>query len=280
MNSIPTFLFPVWQGAGDKAVYHGAMVMQQHAASAHVMPVGISLTDGLDRRNGIIGYDVIVRQLSEARQILAQQSCSKVLTLGGGCDAEILPISYLNRLYNGDLTVVWFDAHGDLNTPTSSPSGLFHGMPLRCLLDEGDAQIRNHCFSHLQPRQIVFAGCRDIDEPERLYICNNNIVCIAPQELKNGHSLCNALPEKVYRRVYIHIDLDVLDPECFPSVMCPVSGGISVETLIKTLCELHAEVEIVGIGIVEYVPGRDHCEKGLQRIISCCEDILAYESPS
>ncbi len=270
-----TFYFPAWQGAGNKAVYHGAAAMQTLLTHQQVIQPEISLSEDLVKKNGIIGYDTILQQLSAARLLLAAQSCTKMLTIGGGCDAEILPVSYLNQKYGGDLAIVWFDAHGDLNTPESSPSGLFHGMPLRCLLNEGDEQLGNQCFSYLQHHQVVFACGRDFDAPELIYMAENIIPCIATEELTDSHALCHTLAKKAYRRIYVHIDLDVLDPMEFPSVMCPTPGGISVQKLIDTLYALHDGFDVVGIGIVEYVPGHGGCDHTLQSIIACCEDILA-----
>ena len=62
-------------------------------------------------------------------------SPDKLFTLGGGCDADVPCLLYLNEEYRGDLTVIWFDAHGDLNTPEESATSLFYGMPLRSLMD-------------------------------------------------------------------------------------------------------------------------------------------------
>ncbi len=270
-----TFLFPAWQGAGDQAVYRGALAMQQFTTQLSMIQADISLSDDLEKKNGIVGYDTILKQIAAARLMLERQSCTKMLTLGGGCDAEILPVSYLNRLYTGDLALVWLDAHGDLNIPASSPSGLFHGMPLRCLLGEGDVQLRTQCFSFLDTHQIVLAGGRDYDEPELAYINNHNISCITSQELEDGQGLYEVLHNKGYSRVYVHIDLDVLCPAVFPSVMCPTPGGISAVTLTKTLNNLHAQFEVVGIGIVEYAPERGDCENNLHKIIASCENILA-----
>lgn len=275
MNHTATFVFPAWQGANDKAVYHGAAVMLSLLAQQPKIQANIYLSTDSVKKNGIVGYDAIIQQLTAARLLIAEQSCGKLLTIGGSCDAEILPISYINQLCGGKLTVVWFDAHGDLNTPESSPSGLFHGMPLRCLLNEGDEQIRKLCFSYLQPRQIVFAGGRDFDAPEQMYIDKNNIPCITSDELEKGHGLLAALSEKAHRDIYIHIDLDVLNPNVFPSVMCPTPGGISVDALIKSLHDMYALYHIAGIGIVEYLPGRDESSKALRDIIACCESILA-----
>ncbi len=270
-----TFLFPAWQGAGDKAVYHGALAMQKITTQLSMIQADISLSDELEKKNGIIGYDTLLKQIAAARLMIERQSVTRMLTLGGGCDAEILPVSYLNRLYAGDLALVWLDAHGDLNTPASSPSSLFHGMPLRCLLNEGDGQMRTQCLSFLDTQQVVLAGGRDYDEPELAYIKDHHIPCITPPELEDGHSLYEILHNKGYSRVYVHIDLDVLCPSVFPSVMCPTPGGISAVTLTETLNNLHAQFEVVGIGIVEYAPERGDCENILQEIIASCEDILA-----
>ena len=58
-----------------------------------------------------------------------------VVTVGGTCGVEAAPVAYLNERYDGNLAVVWFDGHGDLNSPATSPSGHFHGMVLRTLLE-------------------------------------------------------------------------------------------------------------------------------------------------
>ncbi|WP_368501527.1 arginase family protein [Phascolarctobacterium sp.] len=57
-----------------------------------------------------------------------------MFSVGGGCDADVPVIAYLNKKYGGKLTVLWLDAHGDLNSPQESQTGLFYGMPARTLL--------------------------------------------------------------------------------------------------------------------------------------------------
>lgn len=275
MSRTLAYVFPQWQGAGDKALYHGALEMKELLTLPQVEQVSVSLLDDLTTKNEIIGYDAITKQLTAGRTTLDQDNWDKIISIGGGCDIEMLPVSYLNQKYGGDLAVVWFDAHGDLNTPASSPSRLFHGMPLRCLLDEGDEQIRRTCFSFLQPQQIVMAGCRDLDAPEQAYINANSIACVSIVEIESGNRLIDILTAKCYHHVYIHIDLDVLNPKEFPDVMCPTSGGLAVDMLVKTLKDLQAHFGIVGSSIVEYVPGRKDSIKALREIISCCESILA-----
>lgn len=275
MTHTLAFVFPQWQGAGDKALYHGALEMKKLLTLPQIKQVSDSLSGNLTTKNGIIGYDAITEQLTAARTVLEQDYWDKILSIGGGCDIEMLPVSYLNQKHGGDLAVVWFDSHGDLNTPKSSPSCLFHGMPLRCLLGDGDEQLRQSCFSFLTPHQIVMAGCRDLDAPEQAYIDANNIACVSVGEIEAGGTLVDTLIAKSYRHVYIHIDLDVLNPKEFPDVMCPTSGGLSVDMFVKTLKDLQSHFDIAGASIVEYVPGRKGSIKALREIISCCESLLA-----
>ncbi len=274
MSHTLAIVFPQWQGAGDKALYHGALEMKKLLTLPQIEQIDVSLSDSLTTKNGIIGYDAITEQLTTARMVLKQDSWDKILSIGGGCDIEMLPVSYLNQKYGGDLAVIWFDAHGDLNTSDSSPSRLFHGMPLRCLLGDGDEQLRKICFSYLQPQQIVMAGCRNLDAPEQAYINANNIAFVSIGEIESSGSLTDTLIEKSYRHIYIHIDLDVLNPQSFPAVMCPTPGGLTVDALVKTLQDLQSHFDIAGVSVVEYVPGQKDSNKALRYIISCCENVL------
>lgn len=98
------------------------------------------------------------------------------------------------------------DAHADLNTPESSPSKAFHGMPLRILLGEGNSAFVDLLFSNLEPAQICYVGLRDLDDPESEYIMQHNITTIAD-------CLFEDVQDKIkhFKNVYIHLDLDVLD---------------------------------------------------------------------
>lgn len=87
------------------------------------------------RTHGVIGYEMILAQTENAIQCLEKYHPSHFLTIGGGCDADLASIAYLNERYGGDLTVIWFDAHGDMNAPEESETGLFYGMPARMLME-------------------------------------------------------------------------------------------------------------------------------------------------
>lgn len=103
--------------------------------------------------------------MQSAYERLREDAPDKVFILGGGCDADVPVIVYLSEKYQSDLTIIWLDAHGDLNTPGESASSLFYGVPLRSIMDE-------QCFGLLRKRrplsisQVIHIGGRDFDEAE------------------------------------------------------------------------------------------------------------------
>ncbi|MBP2707510.1 GNAT family N-acetyltransferase [Microbispora sp. RL4-1S] len=172
-----------------------------------------------------------------------------VVTVGGDCGVELEPVAAALRRYGDRLRLAWFDAHGDLNTPGTSPSGAFHGMILRTLLGEGPADLVPS--PALRPEQVALAGTRVLDPPEADYIRRAGVGGLSTVD---GNAA-----------VYIHVDLDVLDG--ITSVGYPEPGGLSPEALTEAIAELAARNEIVGLGITEYAPRDPRDERMLRRLV-------------
>jgi arginase len=170
-----------------------------------------------------------------------------VITVGGDCSVDLSPISAARRRWGDDLAVVGFDAHGDLNTPGSSPSGAFHGMVLRTLLGEGPASLVPECA--LRPEQVVLAGTRVLDAGEEEFADRVGIRRLAPAQLVTPERLLAAVGAA---RVYVHIDLDVLDPAVFGAVGFPERGGLSFGQLAGAMRASRSR--LVGVGIAEFMP--------------------------
>ncbi|MBB4695035.1 arginase family protein [Paractinoplanes abujensis] len=170
-----------------------------------------------------------------------------MVTVGGDCGVELAPIEAALERHGDGLVVVWFDAHGDLNTPDSSPSGAFHGMVLRTLLGEGPPDMAPRRV--LRPAQVVLAGVRALDVSEKAYISDNNIEVAELDEVPSVVAAAGA------RAVYIHIDLDVLDPAWFSSVGYPEPDGVRPERLAAAVRALTERFPLAGLGITEYQPG-------------------------
>jgi arginase len=249
--------FPQWQGGGtDSATCEGAAELKEYYLSGYdVAEVQVSMSPLGKEKNNIVGYDDILAQLKEAKGVIEKYLPSTAFTVGAGCDADILSVSYMNAKTKGDMTLLWIDAHGDIHTPESSETKRFYGMPIRVLLGEGDEAIVKLMFSRLEPSQLVMAGVRDLDKAEKVFIPSMNIsVFTAADTERSPDAVLDAVRSKGHSNVYIHIDLDALEPGEFPCVRLPVPGGIKMDTLRKLLGKLSEEFKIVGMGMFEYVP--------------------------
>jgi len=250
-------LIPQWQGSGqDLSPYKGGLEIKSHYLSGlDLAEVEIGTENLSEVKNNIAGYDELLKQLLLTKTKIADSDPHTIFTIGGGCDSDIVSISYLNCIAAGDMTLLYFDAHGDLNTPESSGSKNFYGMSLRTLLGDGDAGFLDSLFSTLSPHQVIMLGVRDLDKPEGEYIDRQCVSTLIVDDIEdNIESVVKMVKEKGHEKIYIHIDLDVLDPSEFPFVPVPVPGGLKSDTFIRLLKRLREEFTVAGLGLLEYSP--------------------------
>lgn len=266
-NKHLNLIFPQWQGGGKNLkTYDGAMELwRNYLEGTEVSLVDVSKAPVGIARNNIIDYDHILSQLKCARMLLDREQPDTIFTVGGGCDSDILSVSYLNNRLEGDMTLVYFDAHGDIHTPESSETKRFYGMPIRVMLGEGDKEVISLNYSKLTTSQLVMLGVRDLDKAEKVYIPSQNISVFGVSEAENISAVIRAIKSKGHRNIYVHIDLDVLDPEEFPHTPMLVPGGMKIRVLRELLGMLNEEFRIAGMGLFEYKPS------GIKRI-----EILDY----
>jgi len=249
--------FPQWQGLGKFELYEGAKLLYE---SLHdrisFTEISTSLTYSLTIDESILGYSQIFSQLLEACRVIQAHNPEHILTVGGDCGVEIAPVSFLNKKYDEALAVLWLDAHGDLNTPSSSPSSHFHGMPLRVLLGEGKTDIVEQAFSTLRSNQVFLIGSRDFDLPERSFIQQSDLSVFSAKVINDREyePLFSTLEKAGFDKLYIHLDLDVIEPEEFPYVACPIPGGIHIDRLKNLLVCLKDSFDIVGFSVLEFLP--------------------------
>ena len=256
MNSILPVYFPEWQGyAVDNSVMKGAELLYQELKSdIDFEMIHVEEQEHLEEKQCIVGYDSIHNSFLEFKGILESNKPNQTFLLGGTCGSELAPVSYLNKLYKGDLAVLWFDAHGDLNTPQSSESKHFHGMPLRTLLGEGNEGFTSDLFSYIKPEQIVLVGGRDLDPPEVSFIEEARISLLTPADLQNNpNSIVEEIQRKGFTNVYLHLDLDILDPGSFPHLLLHVPNGIKIGLLTELVTSIKEAYPIVGSSLLEFV---------------------------
>ena len=184
----------------------------------------------------MLGLHSIAPRFLKTLEELQATSPAKIFMVGGTCGTEVAPVGYLNDKYQGNLAVVWFDAHGDLNTPTSSPSGHFHGMALRTLLGDGPVEFTGVLRRPLNPQQVFLAGLAIQDPPEVAYCSEMAISISPPEEFTTPDILVSRIRERGFTNVYLHLDLDVLNPDSFPNSLMHTPGGPStaeVQSMMK-----------------------------------------------
>lgn len=244
-----------WQGGGDPVTSDGAKeITNKYLAGLDyvVLPVSTDKSDMEIKKNGILGFNALHRQMQSAYDRLREDTPNKVFVLGGGCDADVPVIVYLSEKYQRDLTVIWLDAHGDLNKPGESASSLFYGMPLRSVLDD-------HCFGLLGNRcplnicQVIHIGGRDFDEAESAFIKETGMAAYSVQNIRSDSNLIHRIIEEIHsQHIYVHLDLDVIDPREFPNTPLPVDGGLSGKEVYDILDSVSDR--LTGLGIYEYAP--------------------------
>lgn len=140
--------------------------------------------------------------------------------------------------------VLWIDAHADVNTPDSSPSGNIHGMPLAHLLGYGDARLLDTWGGGavLQPRDVVFIGLRSLDGAERKFIREHGIRAFTMKDI-DKRGIADVAEEALRHlrdadRIHVSFDADALDPDLAPGVGTPVAGGLTYREahLLMELC--------------------------------------------
>lgn len=247
--------FPQWQGGGNnKVLYEGAKALTQSLSKDFDFKhVSVKPPYSIEKDQSIWGFDDILSQLQSAIKSIENNAPDKIFTIGGGCDTELAPINYLNHKLQGDMLVLWIDAHADLNIPQSSPSHEFHGMPLRTLMHEGNSTIIDLLDKPLNPNHVFLIGVRDCDPPEEDFIKGNDIKIISvPKNEEEVTNIVGLISATQISNIYLHIDLDVLDPQHLSSVKCPTSNGMNYNTLIALIQRLKINFNVVGGNVLEY----------------------------
>ncbi len=252
-------VIPQWQGSAathPRRLAEGAHRLSALLPAARRTVVDIDPRPGQDR-HGVHHLDALTRSLEATRAALGRSGEGPLLAVGGDCGIELAPVAHAVARHGDGLAVVWFDAHADLNTPGTSPSGGFHGMVLRTLLGQGPSQLLPRPELRLSTRQIVLAGVRALDPAERDFIKSEGIRALSVQALREPSHLVSAVADTGATHVYIHLDLDVLDPQHFPSLSCPEPDGLHPDQLRTALRVLTKRFNVAGMGITEYAPTAD-----------------------
>jgi arginase len=176
-----------------------------------------------------------------ARAVSRAVSVGRVpVVVSGDCSTALGTVAGLQQA-DLDPAVVWFDAHGDVQTLETTGSGYLGGMPVRMLTGYRPELLTGRLGLRPVPEhQIVLAGARDLDPPEVAYLERARIQCWEVNRLTTG-----ALPGGP---LYVHLDLDVLDPAEVGGLQFPVAGGLQTAQLAGALRMLAGTGRVAAVG--------------------------------
>ena len=182
---------------------------------------------------------------------LALEQGALPLVLGGDHSVALGTLGGLARA-RGVGGVLWIDAHSDMNTPETSPSGNVHGMPLAAALGFADGRFESDAWSlpAVEPSRVALVGLRSVDAQERERIRELGIKAYTMSDI-DRIGIERAIRESLSHIagpgfVHVSFDMDALDPEVAPGVGTPVRGGLSYREAHLAL-ELVAESGLAGI---------------------------------
>lgn len=202
------------------------------------------------------------------------------LVLGGDHSISIGTLAGVSKHFE-NLGVIWYDAHGDLNTDETSPTGNIHGMPLAASLGFGHPELTGVGGFHpkIKPDNVVIIGARDLDQGERDLIKEQSIKVYTMHEI-DRLGMTKVMEETItYLKgktdgVHLSLDLDGLDPHDAPGVGTPVLGGISYRESHLAM-EMLAESELItSAEFVEVNPILDEKNKTAEVAVALMGSLL------
>jgi arginase len=277
MNSVTLIGVPLDLGAGRRGVDMGPSAFRLADIHDHIRELGYDVADAGDidvtiretrePGNPRLKYLAEIRHACEAlrdRVMAVLGEGSTPVVLGGDHSIAMGTIAGLSRFHRergARIGLVWFDAHGDMNTPETSPSGNIHGMPLAAVMGYGEPSLVDLAGARpmVLPNNAAVIGLRDVDAAERAIIRDSGIGAFTMRDIdERGMS---AVMEEAIRRasagtagIHVSFDLDGMDPDHAPGVGTPSPGGFSYREAHLAMEMLHDTGRVISAELVEVNP--------------------------
>lgn len=203
----------------------------------------------------------LYRQLAQQVQAARQRGRSP-LTLAGNCGAAL---GITAGLHDEALGVIWLDAHGDVHTPETTGSGFLDGMALATLTGRAWQTLAASIpgFRAIAPQQVVHVGGQDLEDREREAMETAGVRRVAAQTIREAgvsSALADALQalQGEVRRVYVYVDLDVLDAqEVGPANTYATGGGLTTAQVLAIWDGVQQVLPVVAASVASYDPSVD-----------------------
>ncbi len=241
---------PLDMGSDRRGVDMGPSALRVANLNGKLAALGFDVEDlgnvAVDQRERLPGGPDNARYLAEIAaacerlgEMVAQAALGgrRPLVLGGDHSIAVGTVSGMARYLrsrNQSMGIIWVDAHTDMNTPETTPTGNVHGMPLACLVGSGPAALVNMFgfAPKVDGRNVVLIGIRDVDALERQMVRDSGVTCFTMREIdeRGMRSIMAEALQAATRGVsgfHLSVDLDCVDPAYAPGVGTPVPGGMT-----------------------------------------------------
>jgi arginase len=248
-------------GAGPAALISAGLEESIRNAGLEFEGVRIAELAAAEREAGKTGVNI--GKLGASTAALIAEACREgtgCLVLAGDDTACVGVVSGLQRAHGADarIGVLWCDAHGDFNTPETSYSGILAGMPLAVIagLAGPNWRVAADMGSPIPTERILLAGVRDLDQKEEELLRATSAQIVSTSEYRDGR-FQEALDRLLDRSdfLFLHVDLDLLDPELMPSLSTPAAGGLSLDEASEMLSAALATGKVIAWSICSLNPG-------------------------
>lgn len=265
-------IYPQWQGAeitrwipeiedpaeAARGYYLGAQLLNFLAPDngQRTLTVPVSL-ERKERRveQGVLDRDALSLQSRAALDILNVEQPERIVTLGGECSVSVVPFTWLAHRYNGDVALVWIDAHPDITLPGDAYAG-YHAMAVTACMGLGDPSLIGQLPARIPAGRILYVGLRDWEREEiRQRQQKYGIPHLSPADLRSApDALRRRLRACPARHALVHFDMDVLDPaEIIPAVgVSP--DGMKLNEVVQAIRAIAEEKELTGLTVAEPMP--------------------------
>lgn len=230
--------------------------------------IKVPVRDAVEADGGIPNYTKEIAQVCEDIYKEGKDAISEnrfPLFIGGDHAIAIGTVGGVS--HESPIGLLWIDAHGDFNTPETSPSGNIHGMPLSILTGEGEDILVNigRDGAKIDPENVVLIGIRDLDEKEKQRLNTSDITVFTMRDIdEQGISavLNKALMKFVHlKKIHVSLDMDALDSIEVPGVGTPVAGGLTYREAHLLMEILSDTGKLASMDLVELNPILDSKNK-------------------
>lgn len=197
------------------------------------------------------------------------------LIVGGDCLVALGAVSGLLDPLN--TAVAWLDAHGDFNTPQTTISGYLGGMPLACIVGRGLDDLREQCklATPVPEGNVALIGARDLDPAEEQQLLDSSVALVRGAELRDSAALDRALQALgSLPQLYLHVDIDVLDPVEAPGIDYPATGGLRLDELTQIIERIVGLGNLAALSLTAVNPEKDNDERTVSAGLAAIEAAL------